>query len=122
MKASMFYRIAAVLLLLFTVGTYTRFRQSDPKWGVDASLAQCGQFTLTCRGSTARIGTSFWRPDSLSACLCIPRRYWHRQLGGLPAATLALMRGTAWRSPFALGPSRLLSWRYLLSCPSLSQS
>src|SRR5271163_4545076 len=34
-------------------------------------LAQCDQFTSTCRGSTARIGTSLWRPDSRSACFSI---------------------------------------------------
>ena len=59
MKASLFYRIAAVLLLLFAVGHTLGFRQSDPTWGVDTLLAQCGQFTLTCRGSAGHIGTSF---------------------------------------------------------------
>jgi hypothetical protein len=39
MKASMLYRIAAVLLLLFAAGHTLGFRQSDPKWGVDALLA-----------------------------------------------------------------------------------
>src|ERR1044072_7728029 len=39
MKARIFYRIAAVLLLLFTIGHTLRFRQSDPQWGVDALLA-----------------------------------------------------------------------------------
>jgi hypothetical protein len=38
MKASMFYRIAAVLLLLFAVGHTLGFRQSDLKWEVDALL------------------------------------------------------------------------------------
>jgi hypothetical protein len=38
MKASTFYRISAVLLLLFAVGHTLGFRESDPKWGVDALL------------------------------------------------------------------------------------
>ncbi len=38
MKASIFYRIAAVLLLLFAVGHILGFRESDPKWGIDALL------------------------------------------------------------------------------------
>jgi hypothetical protein len=33
MKASVFYRIAAVLLLLLAVGHTLGFRQSDPHWG-----------------------------------------------------------------------------------------
>jgi hypothetical protein len=34
MKASVFYRAAAVFLLLFAAGHTIGFRQSDPKWGV----------------------------------------------------------------------------------------
>jgi hypothetical protein len=39
MKASMFYRIAAVLLLLFAVGHTLGFRQSDSKWGAFAKVS-----------------------------------------------------------------------------------
>jgi hypothetical protein len=38
MKASVFYRVAAVFLLLFAVGHTLGFRQSDPQWGVDTLL------------------------------------------------------------------------------------
>jgi hypothetical protein len=38
-------------------------------------LAQCGQFTLTCRGSAGHIGTSLSRLDSRSACFIYSRRY-----------------------------------------------
>jgi hypothetical protein len=38
MKASMFYRIAAVLLLLFAIGHTLGFRQADPEWRGDALL------------------------------------------------------------------------------------
>jgi hypothetical protein len=38
MKAPVFYRIAALLLLLFAVGHTLGFSQSDPKRGVDALL------------------------------------------------------------------------------------
>ena len=64
----MFYRIAAVLLLLFTVGHTLGFRQSDRKWEVDALLGSMRSIHFDVQGSTARIGTSLWRQDSLSAC------------------------------------------------------
>src|SRR2546426_12760345 len=76
-------------------------------------LAQCGQFTFTCKGSTARIGTSLWRPDSLSACFIYSRRYWH----GLPAATLALMRGATWAFALCFAAITVVSWRYLFIIP-----
>lgn len=76
MKASIFYRIAAVLLLLFAVGHTLGFRQSDPTWGVDALLGSMPQFTLRFSGSAARIGTSLRRRDSLVACFIYSRQYW----------------------------------------------
>jgi hypothetical protein len=50
MKASMFYRIAAVLLLLFAVGHTLGFRQSDPKWGVDALLGSMRSIHFDVQG------------------------------------------------------------------------
>ena len=52
MKASMFYRIAAVLLLLFAVGHTLGFRQSDPKWGVDALLGSMRSIHFDAQGFT----------------------------------------------------------------------
>ena len=39
------------------------------------------------------------------------------QLGGLPAATLALMRGTAWAFPLCFAAITVVSWRYLFIIP-----
>ena len=77
MKASMFYRIAAVLLLLFAVGHTLGFRQSDPKWGVDILLGSMRSIHFDVQGFNRTYGTSLWRPDSLSACFIYSRRYWH---------------------------------------------
>ena len=38
MKASLFYRIASALLVLFAVGHTLGFRQNNPAWGADAVL------------------------------------------------------------------------------------
>lgn len=39
------------------------------------------------------------------------------QLGGLPAATLALMRGTAWAFALCFAAITVVSWRYLFIIP-----
>jgi len=52
MKASVFYRIAAVLLVLFAVGHTVGFRQSDPKWGVDALLGSMRATHFDAQGFT----------------------------------------------------------------------
>ena len=56
MKASMFYRIAAVLLLLFAVGHTLGFRQSDPKWGVERvkDWAQACDLAILNRAHTCK--------------------------------------------------------------------
>lgn len=50
MKASLFYRIAAVLLLLFAVGHTVGFRQSDPTWGVDTLLGSMRSIHFEVQG------------------------------------------------------------------------
>jgi hypothetical protein len=50
MQASIFYRIAAVLLLLFAVGHTLGFRQSDPTWGVDALLGSMRSIRFDVQG------------------------------------------------------------------------
>ncbi len=44
------------------------------------------------------------------------------QLGSLPAATLALMRGTAWAFALCFAAITVVSWRYLFILLSPSQS
>jgi hypothetical protein len=39
------------------------------------------------------------------------------QLGGLPAAALALMRGTAWSFALCFAAITVVSWRYLFVLP-----
>ena len=117
MKASIFYRIAAVLLLLFAVGHILGFRQSDPKWGVDALLASMRSIQFDVQG----FNRTYW-DLFVAAGFCVGVFYlfaailaW--QLGGLPAANLALMRGTAWAFALCFAAITVVSWRYLFILP-----
>ena len=56
MKASIFYRAAAVFLLLFALGHTLGFRQSDPQWGVDALLASMKSIHFDMQG----FSRSYW--------------------------------------------------------------
>src|SRR3989442_14024455 len=110
MKASMFYRIAAVLLLLFAVGHTLGFRQSDPKWGVDVLLGSMRSIHFYVQGFNrtywdlfVAAGFSVGVFYLFAAILALP-------LGGLPAATLALMRGTSWAFAPCFSALTALSW------------
>jgi hypothetical protein len=117
MKASIFYRIAAGLLLLFTIGHTLGFREADPTWGVDALLGSMRSIHFEVQG----FNRTYW--DLFEAAgFCVGVFYlfagilaW--QLGGLPAATLALMRGTAWAFALCFAAITAVSCRYLFIVP-----
>jgi hypothetical protein len=117
MKASIFYRIAAVLLLLFAIGHTLGFRESDPQWGADAMLASMRSIHFDVQG----FHRSYW--DLFQAAgFCVGVFYlfaailaW--QLGGLPAANQRLMRGTAWIFALCFAAITIISWRYLFLLP-----
>src|SRR6201987_3659077 len=117
MKASIFYRIAAVLLLLFAVGHTLGFRQSDPHWGIDALLGSMRSIHFHVQG----FNRTYWDLFVASG-LCVGVFYlfsailaW--KLGGLPAATLALMRGIAWAFALCFAAITVVCWRYLFILP-----
>jgi len=117
MKASVLYRLAAVLLLLFAAGHTLGFSQSDPSWGVDATLGSMRSIRFNVMGFN-RTYWDFFVGAGLSAgvfYLFAAVLSW--QLGGLPAATLAPLRGTTWAFALAFAAIAVLSWRYLFVIP-----
>ena len=117
MKASMFYRIAAVLLLLFAVGHTLGFRQSDPKWGVDALLGSMRSIHFDVQGFNRTYWDLFVAAGFSVGVFYLFAAILAWQLGGLPAATLALMRGTAWVFALCFAAITLVSWKYLFIQP-----
>jgi hypothetical protein len=117
MTASTFYRVAAVLLLLFAVGHTLGFRQSDPQWGVDALLASMRSIHFDVQG----FNRTYW-DLFVAAGLSVGVFYlfaaiiaW--QLGSLPAQTLALTRGLTWGFALCFAAITVVSWRYLFLVP-----
>jgi hypothetical protein len=96
MKASTFYRIAAVLLLLFAAGHTLGFRQSDPQWGVDALLGSMRSIQFDVQGFNRTYWDLFVAAGFSVGVFYLFAAILAWQLGGVPAASLALMRGTAW--------------------------
>jgi hypothetical protein len=117
MKASRFYRIAAVLLLLFALGHTLGFRQSDPNWGVDALLGSMRSIHFDVQGFNRTYWDLFVAAGFSVGVLYLFAAILAWQLAGLPAATLALMRGTAWVFALCFAAITVLSWRYLFIIP-----
>ena len=117
MQASLFYRIAAVLLLLFAVGHTLGFRQSDPKWGVDALLGSMQSIHFDVQGFNRTYWDLFVAAGFSVGVFYLFAAILAWQLGGLPAATLALMRGIAWAFALCFAAITAVSWRYLFILP-----
>ena len=117
MKASVFYRIAAVLLLLFAVGHTLGFRASDPKWGVEALLGSMRSIHFDVQGFNRTYWDLFEAAGFSVGVLYLFAAILAWQLGGLPSATLALMRGTAWAFALCFAIIAVVSWRYLFIIP-----
>src|SRR5882724_1359316 len=117
MKASLFFRIAAVLLLLFALGHTLGFRQSDPQWGVDALLGSMRSIHFDVQGFNRTYWDLFEAAGFSVGVLYLFAAILAWQLGGLPAATLALMRGTGWAFALCFAAITVVSWRYLFIIP-----
>ena len=117
MKASLFYRIASVLLLLFAIGHTLGFRQNNPEWGADAVLGIMRSVHFDALG----FNRTYW--DFFSAfglfftvfLLFAAVLAW--QLAGLPAEIFARMRGTAWALAISFAAVTALSWRFAFLIP-----
>lgn len=117
MKASTFYRVAAVLLLLFAAGHTFGFRQSDPSWGVDALLGSMQSIHFKVQGFNRTYWDLFVGAGFSVGVFYLFAAILAWQLGGLPPETLALMRGIAWAFALCFAAITVVSWRYLFILP-----
>jgi len=115
MKASVLYRIAAVLLLLFDAGHTSGFPWSDPKWAVDLGPMRSTHFSIMGFSRTYwDFYVGFGLFVSVFLLLAVVLAW---QLGRLPPESLALMRGTRWTFALCFAGITVLSWRYFFVIP-----
>jgi hypothetical protein len=117
MKASLFYRIAAVLLLLFAIGHLLGFRQSDPTWGVDTFLGSMKSIRFDVQGFSRTYWDLFLAAGFSVGVFYLFAAVLAWQLGGLPAETLVAMRVTVWAFALCFAAVSVASWRYLFILP-----
>jgi hypothetical protein len=118
MKASILYRIAAVLLLLFAVGHTFGFRQFNPEWvGTDAVLASMRSVHFDAMGFTRTYWDFFTAFGFFTSVFLLFAAAVAWLLGGLPAETLARVRGIAWALALCFVAITALSWGYVFTIP-----
>jgi hypothetical protein len=117
MKASLCFRIAAVLLLLFAVGHTLGFRQSDSAWGVDALLGLMRSIHFDVQGFSRTYWDLFVAAGFSVGVFYLFAAVLAWQLAGLSPATLAAMRVTVWALAVSFAAITAVSLRYLFIIP-----
>jgi hypothetical protein len=117
LKASTLYRIAAVVILLFDIGHTIGFLQHDPSWGVDSLLASMKTIHFDIQGFSRSYWEFFVGFGLFVTVFLLLAAVVAWQLGGLPAETLARLRGIRWSLAVCFVALTFLSLRYFFFLP-----
>ena len=117
MRASILYRISSVLILLFAVGHTLGFRQTDPSWGVDQTLAVLKRTTFAVQGFDRTYYGFYVCSGLFVAVFLFFSAVVAWELGRLPAATLAQLPWLRWGLALCFAGSLVISLRYFFMAP-----
>ena len=120
MKASLLYRIASILMLLFAAGHTFGFRQIDPTWGVDSLVQSMKSIHFDANGSDRTYWDFFVGFGLFVTVLMVFASIVVWQFSNLRAETLAQVRMGAWAFVVCFGVVAYLSWRYVSLVPFIS--
>jgi hypothetical protein len=115
MKASLLYRIASVLLLLFAIGHTLGFRQTNPAWGVGSLIDSMRSIHFDAQGFSRTYWDFFSAFGLFFSVFLLFAAVLAWQLGGLPAETFA--RRTAWALAICFAAVTALSLKYAFTTP-----
>jgi hypothetical protein len=117
MKCSLFYRTAAILLLLFAVLHTHGFTHTDPRWGVDALVASMRSIHFDALGSSRTYWDFYLGFGYSISALFVFSAVLAWQLASLPAETLARLRGVLWAFALCYAAITAIAWGYLFILP-----
>lgn len=116
-RASFIYRIAAGVLLLFAVGHTFSFTQTDPKWGLDATLASMRSIHFTLGGFERTYWDLFVGAGLSAGIFYLFSAFLAWQLGGLRPETRKELRVICWAFALAFAAVTAVSWIHLFLIP-----
>lgn len=117
MKASLFYRIAAVLILLFDIGHTVGFLQHDPEWKVDSLIGSMKSIHFDIQGFSRSYWDFFVGFGLFVTVFLLLAAVVAWQFGRLDAETVARVRGIGWSFALCFVALTFLSFRYFFILP-----
>jgi hypothetical protein len=117
MKASLLYRIASVLLILFALGHTLGFRRVDPRWGVDSIIGALRSTHFDVQGLNRTYWDFYIGFGLFVTVLLVFVAVLSWQLGSLPKESLLMMPIVTWGLAVCFVLVTLLSWKYFFMVP-----
>jgi hypothetical protein len=117
LKASLFYRIAAVLILLFDIGHTVGFLQHDPEWKVDSLIGSMKSIHFDVQGFSRSYWDFFVGFGLFVTVFLLLAAAVAWQLGRLDAETVTRVRGIGWSLALCFVVLTFLSFRYFFILP-----
>jgi len=117
MKATLVYRISAVVLILFAAGHTLGFRKVDPRWGIDSIVASMQTVHFDVHGVTRTYWDFYVGFGLFVSVLLLFAALVCWQFGGLDAATLKKMSILSWGLAACFAANTYLCWRYFFTAP-----
>jgi len=117
MKASLLYRTASVLLILFALGHTLGFRRVDPRWKLDSIIAALRSTHFEVQGLNRTYWDFYVGFGLFVTILLLFTAILAWQLGGLPKDHLSEMRLVAWSLAACFVVVTFLSWKYFFVVP-----
>jgi hypothetical protein len=117
LKANLFFRSAAVLLLLFSAGHTLGFRKVDPRWGIDSMLATMRSTRFDAQGFSRTYWDFYVGFGLFVSVFLLFSAVVAWQLGSLGPETLPVVRSIAWALAICFAFVTYLSWRYFFIAP-----
>lgn len=117
MRSSLFYRAAAVLLLLFAAGHTWGFRQTEPTWHIDSLVESMKTIHFNADGFSRTYWDFFLAAGFSVGAFYVFAAVLAWQLGSLSADALAAMRPIAWAFALCFAVITVVSWSYLFIIP-----
>lgn len=117
MKASLLYRIASILLVLFAVGHTLGFRRAKPEWGLAPVLASMREIHFVVDGFSRTYWDFYVGFGLFVSVLLLFAALVSWQLGSLSAEALLPMRIIVWALAVCFVVVTILSWKYFFILP-----
>lgn len=117
MKASLLYRTASVLLILFALGHTLGFRRVDPRWKLDSIIAALRSTHFEVQGLNRTYWDFYVGFGLFVTILLLFTAMLAWQLGGLPKGHLSEMRLVGWSLAACFVVVTFLSWKYFFIVP-----